>query len=169
MPTSSKLATTAVLLILTACGGGEREGSGGSPVDAETSFAAYAQELYRELEETPLSDTVQVDIGMFGDLSAMAGEHVVMGRYRYRIDSTQAGVSGHLTFFARSPAGSEAVPVVLAFDAGEGSWVLRDASYVPSGAGSAETSTVEQILDARLEAWAADAASAAVSSVRVFP
>lgn len=159
LPITSRLLTVVLLLAVTACGSDERRTNGVASVDPEASFASYSQELYRELDETPLSDSMQIDIGMFGDLNVMAGENVVMGRYRYRVDRIGGDVSGHLTFFARSSEDGGAVPVVLVFDNENGSWKLSDATYVPAAVEGGTTFSVEEVLDRRLDAWASRAAS----------
>lgn len=170
MPKIYKGLIIAVLLALPACSTNERPENKGGSADSGTAFATYAQELYRELDETPLSDSVEVDIGMFGDLNVMSGENVVMGRYRYRVDTVRGDVSGHLTFFARSDVGDEAVPVMLAFGREDGFWMLREATYVTSDEDDGEASPLEKILDRHLDEWARQAASDVTSSsIRVLP
>lgn len=149
--------------MLTSCGSNERPASGNSEPDPQASFASYAQDLFRELQAMPLSDTHDVEIGMFGDLNLMAGENVVMGRYRYRVDSTVDGAAGHLNFFARSSDGGELVPVVLVFNEDVDTWVLREAMFVPA---DSRTTSLEEVLDRHLDDWVHRAASDVAASSR---
>lgn len=158
-----------MLVGLIACGTEERAEDESRSADPEASFASYAQVYYRELNETPLSDSVEVDVGLFGDLNVMAGENVVMGRYRYRVDTTQGDVSAHLTFFARTPAEADGIPIVLAFEKDDGTWMLRETGYVPADNDTEEASSLERILDRRLDDWAQEASDAVSPTTRVFP
>ncbi len=148
MSTTNRFSLIAALLVASACGSGER------PNGTERSFSSFAQSLYEELDSTPVGDTVDVEIGLFGGLNVMPGENVVMGRYRYRVDSTGAARTGHLSFLARSTEGSPAVPIILIFDAADGTWLLREATVVP-----ADESDLERVLSGRLESWVRQAAN----------
>lgn len=141
-------------VILTACGGA---GETDDAAALEASFAAFAESLYRELDREPLGDTLDVEIGLFGDLNVMAGENVVMGRYRYRVDSTGANPSGQLSFLVRAAGETRAVPVVMFFGRTNDTWSLREATYVPTRSDEATAFQVEEALADGLEPWTRNA------------
>lgn len=142
-------------LALIGCGGSDGSDADMDPAEAEASFDAFARSLYAELERRPLSDTMEVDIGLFGDLNVMAGENVVMGRYRYRVDEEAGAPAGRLSFLVRRGQ-MPGIPIVLQFEAERGSWNLRDAR-VAGSASDAPASAVEALLDRRLEGWTQEA------------
>lgn len=130
--------------------------------DAETSFAAFAGDVFDQLSSTPLDPAVQTSVGLFGDLNVMAGESVVMGRYRYHVDTTAGQPHGHMTFHV-SPADDRAaaVPVVLEFSAPRASWRLERTTFVSAEAGP----EIKAALDARLDEWVADGVRRARSDI----
>lgn len=122
--------------------------------DATTAsdFGTYARALFTELDRTPIGDSLALELGLFGDLNVMAGEHVVMGRYRFRVDTTNGTRSASLTFLARSPSYPTAVPVLLEFERNDG-WMLREASLVSSENQDGMNAELEDLMRPHLDAW----------------
>lgn len=148
-----------VLLLTLGCGtpqSGENE-----PLAPEKEFAQFADRLYNELDAQPISPGHRARIGLFGDLDVMAGENVVMGRYRYRMDSVAGRPVGHLAFQIQDEQAGHTVPIMLTFQARDGDWHLETSRHVAEwtspSVSSHDVDTSDgftQILDSRLDSWA---------------
>lgn len=151
---ATKAASFLLSLILLGCAAD----GGGEAGDVEASFGAFAGALYTEMRNEPLGDSVDVELGLFGDLNVMPGERVVMGRYRYRVDSIDGVPVGFFSLLVR-PAGEQiGVPVQVTFARRGRGWELREAEHVltPNGAeseGHAPTFRLREALEGDLESW----------------
>jgi hypothetical protein len=131
-------------------------------------FASYSQKVYGSLATEPLDSTLQTETGLFGGMAVGAGERIVMGRYRYRVDSAEYGPIGRMAFQIRDMDGAYgAVPVVLQFVSRDGSWRLEEVAHFASdttdigsaasgsgaGATNPQTNPLVRSLTERLDPW----------------
>lgn len=97
---------------------------------AGADFASYAQAVYAELAREPLDSTLETETGLFGGMSVGEGESIVMGEYRFRVDSAEYGPVAHMAFQLRDVDGEyEPVPVVLQFVSRDDSWRLEEVAH----------------------------------------
>lgn len=96
-------------------------------------FASYSQKVYSSLATEPLDSTLQTEMGLFGGMAVGADERIVMGQYRYRVDSAEYGPIGRMAFQIRETnSGYDPEPVVLQFVLREGSWRLEEVAHFAS-------------------------------------
>lgn len=152
-------ALPSILLMILGCGA-PQPGKNDARV-GEEAFAQFADRLYNELAAQPISPDYRAQIGLFGDLDVMSGENVVMGRYRYRVDTVAGRPAGHLAFQIRDEEAGRTVPIILTFQPRDGDWHLENSRHVKEstslGASSQDADTSDgltHILYSRLESWA---------------
>lgn len=152
-------ALPAVLLLMLGCG--TPQPGGNEARVGEEAFAQFADRLYDELDAQPISRGHRARIGLFGDLDVMSGEKVVMGRYRYRVDTVAGRPAGHLAFQIRDEEAGRTVPIILTFQPRDGEWHLENSRHVEEvtshGASSPDAETSDgltHLLNTRLESWA---------------
>lgn len=119
---------------------------------AAREFPAFASQLFAQLESQPPDANTPVQLGLFGDLDLMSGESVVMGRYRYRVDSLDGTRRAHMAFQMRTEPEANAAPIVLTFVSRDGRWNLEQAEHLPHG-----ESELDSVLARRLSPWAESA------------
>lgn len=129
--TKHLLASLLLVVTIVSCGETTREAKGTATI--ESDFRAFANELFDEMRRVPLDSTFETEPGLFGDMSVTPGEAVVMGRYRFRVDSTASRHVGHMAFQIRDAERMvDPVPVVLRFVSLDGTWQLDEAAlYAP--------------------------------------
>ena len=131
-------------------------------------FASYSQKVYSSLATEPLDSTLQTETGLFGGMAVGAGERIVMGQYRYRVDSAEYGPIGRMAFQIRDTDGAHGPePVVLQFVSRDGRWRLEEVAHFASdttgigstasgsGAGTTnpQTNPLVRSLAERLDPW----------------
>ena len=118
-----------MVIFVASCGGASDTNEGLSERE-NPDFASYAQSVYAELAREPLDSTLQTEVGLFGDMSVGEGENIVMGEYRFRLDSTEYGPVAHMAFQVRDAGGEyEPVPVVLQFVSRDEKWRLEEVAH----------------------------------------
>lgn len=132
----------AVLLLVVAsaaCGEASDSSASADSGGVEDDFASFSRSLFAELHREPLDSSSNIEVGLFGDLSLSLEERVVMGRYRYRVDSTDYGHVAYMAFQVRDSLREEApVPVFLTFARRDAAWHLEGADYGAEVSGIAE-------------------------------
>lgn len=134
----------------------------------QEDFASYSQKVYGSLATEPLDSTLQTETGLFGGMAVGADERIVMGRYRYRVDSAEYGPIGRMAFQIRDTDGAyDAVPVVLQFVSRDGNWRLEEVAHFASnttdtgsaasgssaGTADPQTNPLVRSLTERLDPW----------------
>lgn len=126
-----------LLLVVTVVSCGDAAEEGDRTAAAESDFRAFASELFDEMSKEPLDATFETETGLFGDMSVTPGELVVMGRYRFRVDSSSSRHVGHMAFQIRDAERMyKPVPVVLRFVSLDGTWRLDEAAVHTPGTAS---------------------------------
>lgn len=169
------LASVVLSVLSLSCVGEEGRGRDAREPDPTFDFASYAEDLFVQLRREPLDSSLQTETGLFGDMSVGAGESVVMGRYRLRVDSQPTGRVGYMAFQIRDARRNyEPIPIVLRFVSEAGRWRLDDAQAhpresestsleasgtteaepeSPNGTGGLLPDSLEQSLGLHLEDW----------------
>jgi len=129
--TIRRIAVVALMMMLLGSCSEVDEGREGQTLEnLQKDFASYSQKVYGSLATEPLDSTLQTETGLFGGMAVGAGERIVMGRYRYRVDSAEYGPIGRMAFQIRDMDGAYgAVPVVLQFVSRDGSWRLEEVAH----------------------------------------
>lgn len=121
------------------------------------SFAPFASEVYAQLSQRTLGDGLQTDVGLFGDLDVMAGDEVVMGRYRFRVDTMTTPSTAYMAFHVRGADGV-LTPVRLQFASAADGWHLEEEEHQLYGGAS---DTAREVPTEALEAWITESVAAA--------
>lgn len=124
----------AVSVLASGCGKSPEELQHAIKANPQKSFSEFAQKVFNRLSSNPMSDSVDVKLGLLGGEQPLEGAESMSGKYQYKNYLDGPAPKGAVRFSLRATGRTRRDYVVdyeitLMFAAKDGKWELVDATW----------------------------------------